>query len=240
VRVVAVIPAYNEGPSLPRVLTDLRDTALGSVISDVIVVDDGSDDGTADIAEAFGARVLRLKERLGVGSAMRAGIRYARCLGYRAVVRLDGDGQHGAHQIGAMLAPLDDRTTDAVCGARRRGSGGYSTPLVRRATQALLASLISFMVDRRVTDPTSGFWAFGPRAVDLLAEHHPTGYPESELILLLQREGLRAIEIPVDMRVRASGQSTLTLLRAAMAVARALLALLVVPIRSSEHGGHHE
>jgi glycosyltransferase involved in cell wall biosynthesis len=236
VRVVAVIPAHNERLSLPVVLTDLRDAALATEIADVIVVDDGSIDGTAEIAQQFGVHVLRLGERLGVGSAMRAGIRYARALGCDVVVRLDGDGQHSADETARLLAPLHAESADAVCGARRRGPGSYNTPPVRRAAQAFLASLLSLIVKRKVTDPTSGFWAFGPRAVELLAEHHPTGYPESELILLLQRHGLRAIEVPVEMRMRAGGQSTLTLLRALMAVGRALLAALIVPIRSIDHG----
>jgi hypothetical protein len=103
---------------------------------------------------------------------------------------------------------------------------------MRRAGQYLLAPLLSLVVGRRVTDPTSGFWAFGPRAVRLLSEHHPTGYPEPELLLLLSRNGLRVVEVPIEMRERSGGRSSLTIRRAGVALARVLLAVVIVPLRA--------
>ncbi len=103
---------------------------------------------------------------------------------------------------------------------------------MRRAGQHVLAPLLSLVIGRRVTDPTSGFWAFGPRAVRLLSEHHPTGYPEPELLLLLNRNRLRVVEVSIEMRERLAGRSSLTIRRAGVALARVVLAVVIVPLRA--------
>src|SRR5262249_49215226 len=110
--------------------------------------------------------------------------------------------------------------------ARRRGAWS-----LRRAGQSALAACLTLVTGRRVTDPTSGFWLFGPRALRLLAEHHPTGYAEPELALLLRRNGLRVVEVPIRMRPRLAGRTSLTASRTLLALARTLLAIVVVPLR---------
>jgi glycosyltransferase involved in cell wall biosynthesis len=228
---LAVIPAHNERASLPGVIAELRAVAPAL---ELLVVDDGSDDDTAAVAESLGVRWLRWSSCLGVGSAVRAGIRYARLHGHDRVVRVDADGQHPASQLAALVAPLDEGRADAVIGSRYLAPSDYQTPAGRRLAQRALAACLSRLTRRAVTDPTSGFWAFGPAAVQLLAEHHPTGYAEPELLLLLHRNGLRVAEVPVQMRDRTGGRSTLTWPRAALAMARMLLAMIVVPLRPTE------
>jgi glycosyltransferase involved in cell wall biosynthesis len=225
-----VVPARNEAASLPRVVAEARDAWPGS---EILVVDDASDDSTPALLPGLGVRWLRFGQHLGLGGALRAGMRDARRRGHQAVVRLDADGQHPADQIGRLLAPLRAGLADAVHGSRfaagtgRRGRGG-----MRRLGQRLLAGLLSLVTGRAVSDPTSGFWAFGPAAVRVLGEHHPTGYPEPELLLFLRRNGLRVVEAPVTMRDRAAGTTSLTGPRTALAVLRVLLALVVVPLRA--------
>ena len=122
---------------------------------------------------------------MGIGSAMRAGLRYTARRGYDAAVRLDGDGQHRASDIRRMLEPIRDGRADVVPGRDTRRPPG---PRRCRVDGARALSLcLTALTGRIVTDPTSGFWALGPRAVRLLAEHHPTGYPEPELRLFLDR-----------------------------------------------------
>ena len=229
-RVLALLPAHNEQPSLSRLVGDLRRCQPGL---DLLVVDDASEDGTSELLPTLPVRWLRLSVQLGIGGAVRAGLRYALWAGYDAVVRLDADGQHPAELAQKMIEALSAHEVDAVRGSRYKEATPYRTPLMRRAAQRLLALGLSLLTGRKVTDPTSGLWAFGPRALRLLAEHHPTGYPEPELILLLARSGLRVCEVSVQMRERASGQSTLTLPRAGAALARAVLAMMVVPLRAS-------
>ena len=163
---------------------------------------------------------------------MRAGLRYARLTGHDTVVRVDGDGQHRPDQIERLLRPIRDARADAVQGSRYSGGTSYASQGVRRLGQRLLGLLLSAIMRQRVTDPTSGFWAFGPRAVRLLADHHPTGYPEPELLLLLSRNRLTVTEVPIEMRGRLAGRSSLTLARAGLALARVLLAVVVVPLRA--------
>lgn len=224
-----VIPARNEAANLPAVVAELR--ACWPAV-DILVIDDGSTDGTRRVLDGLGVRWLRLPQHLGLGGAMRAGLRYARLLGYRTVVRVDGDGQHRGDQIDGLLEPIRQGRADAVHGSRYSGIHSYASNNVRRLGQYILARILRALVRYRVTDPTSGFWAFGPRAVELLADRHPTGYPEPELLLLLRRNALRVHERPVQMRGRLSGQSSLTPRRAMLALARVMLAIVVVPLRA--------
>ncbi|MGH7267668.1 MAG: glycosyltransferase family 2 protein, partial [Candidatus Rokuibacteriota bacterium] len=159
------------------------------------------------------------------------GLRYGRRLGCDTVVRIDGDGQHPVHEIARLLAPIRAGQADAVQGSRYVGTRDRAASTVHDAGRRALGTLLSLVTREGVTDPTSGFWAFGPRAVRLLAEHHPTGYPEPELRLLLWRNGLRVVEVPVRMRPRLAGRTSLTWSRASLALARAALATVVVPLR---------
>jgi glycosyltransferase involved in cell wall biosynthesis len=226
VKILAVLPAYNEASCLPAVLEEL---ASCGVDLEALVVDDASTDGTAEVATALGARTLRLPIQLGPGGAVRAALRYARQAGFERVVRLDADGQHLAASVGSLLEALEREGADAVVGSRYRGEGSYRAPWHRRALQLGWSALLSRMVGSVVTDPTSGLWAFGPRAIAVLADHHPTGFAEPQLWLVLHRRGLRVVETPARMRVRAAGKSRLTAGHAALALADALLTIAFSP-----------
>ena len=149
---------------------------------------------------------------------MRAGLRYAAREGYEYVVRVDGDGQHRACDVGRMLAPVVQGRLDAAIGSRFLIAPAAPLTLRRRLSQAALAACLTLWTGRRFTDPTSGFWLFGPRAVRLLGRHHPTGYAEPELVLFLCRNGLRVGEVPIRMRPRLAGRTSLTPARASLGV----------------------
>jgi hypothetical protein len=222
---LAVVPAYNESGSLLRVVGELR--RLSTAI-DILVVNDGSTDETAHLLPTLGIAWLTLPRRVGVGGAVRAGLRYAVDRGYKYVVRIDGDGQHRVADIRRLLEPVVTNRLDAVIGSRFMGRR-RRRPTLLRCAQALLAAFISVTTRTRITDPTSGFCVFGERALRLLARHHPTGYAEPELILLLHRNGLRVGEVPIRIRPRLKGRSSLTPGRALIAIGRTVLALIVVP-----------
>ena len=229
-RFLVLIPAHNEARSLPSVIRELQSIVPAA---ELLVVDDGSTDGTWRIADSLGVRWLRLHERVGVGGAVRAGLRYAAKLGYRVVVRVDGDGQHHPEAIESLVAPILADRADVILGSRFAASAGKRASFVRR----LLARCLSQLTGRSVTDPTSGFCAFGARAVEMLCEHHPTGYAEAELLLFSSRNGLRADEVPVRVRERVAGSTTLTPLRRVTASARIALAMVVVPLRAVVRSG---
>jgi glycosyltransferase involved in cell wall biosynthesis len=223
-RAVAVIPAHNEALNLPSVIADVR---ASGVDLDVVVIDDGSRDGTTAVLDHLRVNWMRLPERMGVGCAVRAGLRSAVRGGYEVAVRMDGDGQHSADQIASVLAPVLDGTADVAIGSRYRERPDQSGRAHR-----LLARVLSRLTSASVTDPTSGFYAIGPRALHVLAEHHPTGYPEPELRLFLDRNGFRVVEVPVRSVPRLHGRTSLTAGRLTMAGARVALATIVVPLRT--------
>jgi glycosyltransferase involved in cell wall biosynthesis len=226
VKLLCVIPAHNEAANLGLVISELRTWRPDL---DVLVVDDGSTDGTRELLMRIGVRHLAFRERRGIGGAMRAGLKYAARAGYDAVVRIDGDGQHRVDQIRRLVRPLEDRSADVVLGSRYAGlPPSRECGLAQRA----LAGGLSMLTRAKVTDPTSGFCAVGPRALRLLAEHHPTGYPEPELRLFLSRNALCVVEVAVQTRPRLNGRTSLTPRRLAAAIARVALAMLIVPLRA--------
>jgi glycosyltransferase involved in cell wall biosynthesis len=232
-RILAVVPAYNEVENLGRVVGEVRRFAPAV---DILIVNDGSTDGTHEVLPQLGVWWLTMAARVGVGGAVRAGLRYAVANGYSHVVRIDGDGQHRAPDIRRLLEPVLTNRLDIVIGSRFLGRRRRRLTVLRGA-QAILAVCLSAATKRRITDATSGFCVIGPRALRLLAAHHPTGYAEPELLLLLHRNGLRAGEVPIRIRPRLKGRTSLTPLRALVAIGRTLVALFVVPTRRAVADG---
>jgi len=233
-RMLVLIPAYNEAPSLPQVVANVRQHVPDA---DILIVDDASCDATASLLPKLGVQWVRLSQRLGTGTAVRTGLRYAASRGYEMVVRIDGDGQHPPEEIHRLMAPLLRGSGDVVIGSRYASGDDVDTPPVRRVIHWTLGRLISLMTRRTVTDPTSGFWAFSEVALHMLVDHHPSGYPEPELLLFLSRNGMRVVEVPVAMRTRMAGRTSLTPHRTWSAMARLLLLLVVVPLRSAVGAG---
>ena len=231
-QLLVVVPAYNEADSLPHVVRQLR---RGLPWADVLVVNDGSSDHTADVLPSLDVAWLTLSTRVGVGGAVRTGLRYAVQHGYRYAARIDGDGQHRVSDIRRLLSLVASDELDAVTGSRFLGRRAPVTLL--RGAQVLLGAFLGLATGRRITDPTSGLFVAGPRALGLLARHHPTGYAEPELILLLHRNRLRTGEVPIRSRPRRRGRTSLTPGRAVVACGRTLLALLVAPPRREAAGG---
>jgi glycosyltransferase involved in cell wall biosynthesis len=234
---LVLIPAFNELASLPALVEELQRLRPDLPI---LVVDDASTDGSGELLPRLPVQHLQLAQHLGLGGAVRAGLRYARTLGFQCVVRLDADGQHPPAQIEALLDPVLRGVAGAAVGSRFCGEVEYRATPLRRAMQVVLATLLTWVTGRRVTDPTSGFWAFGPSALGLLADHHPRGYSEPELHLFLHRNGVDVQEVSVHMRPRTQGRSSLSLPRAGLATLRAFLVLVVVPRRRRIRRGDHE
>jgi glycosyltransferase involved in cell wall biosynthesis len=224
-RLAAIVPAFNEERNVGRVVAEIREV---SPSLDVIVVDDGSFDGTAAVARAAGAHVVRLPFNLGIGGAVQTGFQYAFEHGYAAAVRLDGDGQHDPTEIHKILRPVLEGDADIVVGSRFASErAGYRSSRSRRVGIRLLAWVVSRIVGRRVTDTTSGFQALNRRAIELFAHDYPHDYPEVEATIMVSRHRLRSVEVPVQMRERASGRSSITALRAIYYMVKVLLAIFV-------------
>lgn len=228
-RVLVILPALNEGRNIARTVRGVRKSLPGA---DLLVLDDGSSDDTADAARSAGAQVLELPFNLGIGAAVQAGFQFARAHHYNIVLRNDGDGQHAPEANIELLARLEAGDVDVVIGSRFiRAQGDYGTPLLRRLGGAILARLLSAIIGQRVTDPTSGCAAFNHRAIALFADAYPHDYPEPEAIVMLHRSGLRQIETPVRMIPRRHGDSSITPLRSVYYMIKVILAILINLLR---------
>jgi len=205
------IPAWNEEPSLPAVLEEL---AAGLPQADVLVVDDGSTDATAEVARAGGADVLSFAENRGLRAGIAAGYGYARDHGYAFVGRVDADGQHPVDELRRLLERVRDDSCDVAVGSRFAVGDGYAafryepspsrklgTAVLRRAMRAALG--------HPFRDATSGMYAANAAAMPILAQPYESGAPEVESLLRLRAAGLRVTEVPVHMRERAGGESKL-------------------------------
>jgi glycosyltransferase involved in cell wall biosynthesis len=223
-RCLAIVPAYNEEASVGSVIHELR--ALEPDL-EVVVVDDGSSDRTAAIAASAGARVVSLPFNVGIGGAVQTGYQYALEHGFELAIQVDGDGQHDPSEIASVLEPVLDGRADLAVGTRFAKGGGYRGTRVRRVGIRIFAAIVSLMVGQRVSDTTSGFRAVNRKALRLFAAEYPHDYPEVESIVLLSRHGLRMVEVPVQMRVRETGNSSITTLRAAYYMIKVLLALFI-------------
>ncbi len=224
-RRVAIVPALNEERALPGVIDELR--AFDSGL-DIVVVDDGSVDGTAAVARAKGARVLSLPFNVGIGGAVQTGFRFAFENDYDLAVRVDGDGQHDASQLGRLVAPVLAGEVDVAVGSRFASDAeGYRSSRARRVGIRLLAQIVSRIVGQRVTDTTSGFQAVNKHGIALFARDYPHEYPEVEATVMVFRHRLRLCEVPVTMRERGGGRSSITSLRSVYYMVKVLLAIFV-------------
>jgi hypothetical protein len=223
-RRIAIVPAYNEAKNIGRVVDELRAFDGGF---DVVVVSDGSTDATAQVAAEHGAHVVQLPFNLGIGGAVQTGFRYAWENGYELAVRCDGDGQHDPSELPKVLAPVVAGEADIVVGSRFTGDPSYRSSAVRRIGIRILAVVVSLIARQRVTDTTSGFQALNRKALALFAADYPHDYPEVEGMVMTIRHRLRLQEVPVKMREREHGQSSITALRSIYYMAKVLLALFV-------------
>jgi glycosyltransferase involved in cell wall biosynthesis len=220
-RVIAIVPALNEERNLGSLLPELKAAGL-----DVIVVNDASSDRTEDVALANSCAVISLPFNLGIGGAVQTGYRYALYHGYDFAVQIDGDGQHDPKFIPAMIRQLN-RGSNLVVGSRYLSRRGYQSTLCRRIAKNYIGFLIRLIAGVKLTDPTSGFRACDSQLIQLFARKYPNDYPEPESLLLVAKRGYRLKEIPVEMRDRRHGRSSIRALGSVYYVVKITIALLL-------------
>ena len=235
-RRIAIVPARNEEGAIGGVMAELK--AFDQHL-DIVVIDDGSTDETAAVAAAAGAYVVTLPFNLGIGAAVQTGFKFALDNGYELAVRLDGDGQHDPGELPKLLEPLARGEADIVVGSRfarvagADGANEHRPVLARRLGIVFFARLVSLLTRQRVTDTTSGFQALNARGIAIFAADYPHDYPEVEATVMVYKHRLRLVEVPVRMRDREHGQSSITALRSVYYVLKVTLALLVGMVRRS-------
>jgi glycosyltransferase involved in cell wall biosynthesis len=205
------VPAWNEEENLPAVLDELRQNLPQA---DVLVVDDGSTDRTAEVARRHGAEVISFGVNRGLPAGIAAGYGYAVDQGYAFCGRVDADGQHPVEELARLLERVRSGACDVAVGSRFASGDGYAAyryepSAARRFGTAVLRRSMKVALRRPFLDATSGMYAANAKALPVLARPYTTEAPEVQALLRLQEEGLRVDEVPVDMRPRAGGESKL-------------------------------
>jgi glycosyltransferase involved in cell wall biosynthesis len=221
--VLVIIPAFNEEETIVSTLRSLESFSS----YDYLVVNDGSEDGTRAILEDNGYRHLDLPVNLGIGGAMHTGYVYASRRGYRYALQLDADGQHDPCDLEKLVEEIRRDEHDMVIGSRFVERTDYSGSWARRAGIFYFQHLIRVLTGLRVADPTSGYRVVNRRVIEEFVRDYPADYPEVEVLISLARKGYRVKEIPVEMRDRQGGASSITPLKSLYYMAKVTLFLVI-------------
>lgn len=206
-KILVIVPAYNESGSIARTVREITAQPLGVV---ALVIDDGSRDNTAEEARKAGAKVVRLPFNLGIGGAVQTGYRYALKNGFDIAVQIDGDGQHDPSYLAALLKPVIAGDADMAIGSRFLAEkAGFQSSFTRRIGIGFFRGLIRFLTGFYPSDPTSGFRACNRKLIAVFANYYPADFPEPEAIVVARRLGAGVCDVPVVMRARQAGKSSI-------------------------------
>ena len=229
-----LVPAFNEAENIAFVVENIQ-THLPD--ADVLVVNDGSTDGTREVIAALDVIDLNLPFNLGIGGAVQAGLLFAKEKGYATLGRIDGDGQHDPAQMVKLLQTLHTTDVDVVIGSRFVDGDGYLASWQRAIGIQLFARTVSLMTRQRFTDTTSGFQVYNRAALSFLAENLPTDYPEIEGLIMLKKNGFKVMEVGVTMLPRRGGNSSITAEDSIYYIFKVYIAILVEMLRKPVRSG---
>lgn len=219
-----IIPAYNEGNNLPGLIQEISKVVP---TYDYVIVNDGSSDHTSALCRERGLNVLDLSLNLGIGGAVQAGYIYAKYHGYDIAIQLDGDGQHDPAYLDTLIQPILNDSSDFVIGSRYIDKCGFQSSRLRRFGIAWLNSIIRLLTGEQITDCTSGFRAANSSVINMFVNYYPFDYPEPETIVDVHRSGFRINEVPVVMRDRVHGTSSIRMLNSVYYMIKVSIALMV-------------
>lgn len=223
-KVLIIIPAYNESESIESTIRQLKNKAPRC---DYVIVNDGSTDGTLHICEEKGYQYIDLPINMGIGGAVQAGYVYACKYGYDIAVQMDGDGQHDAAYLEKLLKPILGGEADITIGSRFLEKEGFQSSRSRRIGIGFLSGLIHLMTGRKIMDVTSGYRAVNRKFIQIYADDYPMDYPEPEAIVTAVMHGGSIREVPVQMRAREGGTSSITFQKSIYYMIKVTLAILV-------------
>jgi glycosyltransferase involved in cell wall biosynthesis len=232
VKILVIVPAFNESGNISRTIVDIKGHHLPV---DIVVIDDGSLDSTAQEAAGAGVKVVSLPLNLGIGGAVQTGFQFALQHGYDIAVQMDGDGQHDASFLTKMLSPLVENKADMVIGSRFiDDNDGFKSSFARRVGIRFFVRLINMLTGLSITDPTSGFRAHNKKMITVFARSYPQDFPEPEAIVVAKRLGARIMEQSVTMRKREDGQSSIRQLKSAYYMVKVTFAICLHMMRAPE------
>ena len=231
-RVLVIVPAFNESGNIGKTVSDLLSLPWPLT---VLVVDDGSCDTTAQEARAKGALVISLIFNLGIGGAVQTGFKFAKAKGFELAAQVDGDGQHDVRSLEKLLEPIIRGEADMTVGSRFLPPHlGYQSSFIRRIGIHFFSSLLGLLTECRITDPTSGFRAYNQKMIRLFAEYYPHDFPEPEAIMVARSCEARIIEVPVEMRKRLAGSSSIRYMKTLYYMIKVTFAILLDKIKTTK------
>jgi hypothetical protein len=226
--ILIIIPTYNEEGNISSVVDSISREAP---FADVLVVNDGSSDHTLAIVKERNIPHINLPFNMGIGTAVQTGYKYAASKGYEIAVQVDGDGQHDARYVKNLIDPILTGKAQVVIGSRYINRSGFQSTFWRRTGIRYLFWLINLTTGQKITDPTSGFRAISREVIDFFAQRYPPDYPEPEALVMVARKGFITQEIPVEMKERALGKSSINLVAAIYYMIKVSLAIMIDKMR---------
>lgn len=228
---LVIIPAYNESESIENLISEIQACAPDF---DYVIINDCSSDRTKEICESNGFHAIHLPINLGIGGAVQTGYLYAWEEGYDLAVQVDGDGQHDPTYLGRMADKLIKENADMVIGSRFIEKEGFQSSFARRMGIAYFTKLIHLLTRQTITDPTSGLRMVNRSLIKTFAEDYPKDYPEPESVIAVLKQKKKVVEMPVRMRKRQGGTSSIRLQKTVYYMVKVTLAILVENVR--KHG----
>ena len=225
---LVIIPAYNEAGNIEKTVRDVMEHAPDF---DYVIVNDCSTDNTLEVCRENGFHVMSLPVNLGIGGGVQTGYLYALRNGYDIAVQFDGDGQHDAAYLNDMARKLTEENLDMVIGSRYITREGFQSSGLRRMGIRYFTGLIRLFTGKKITDPTSGMRMVNRRVIALFAEDYPKDYPEPESVTAILKRGMRVEEIPVLMRERENGVSSISMKKSVYYMVKVSLAILMAVVR---------
>ncbi len=204
---LVIIPAFNEAGCIVNTVNDIIENAPEF---DYVVINDCSRDDTYKLCLEHGFNVVNLPINSGIGAAVQTGYLYAKRYGYKYAIQVDGDGQHDAAFLGTMARYMEEHGTGMLIGSRYIEKQGFQSSGLRRFGIKYFTVLIKILTGKRITDPTSGMRMVGRDIIEYFAEEYPKDYPEPETAVTIVKKGWKVEEIPVVMKERQAGTSSIS------------------------------
>ena len=227
-RKLIIIPAYNEEENIVGLISEIKRKAADF---DYVVINDCSKDNTLGLCRDNGINVIDLPINLGIGGAVQTGYRYAYQKGYDYAIQLDGDGQHDPGFLELMFDKAVAQDADMLIGSRFIEKEGFQSTTARRFGIRYFTGLICILTGKVITDPTSGFRMVNRKVIEKFAWDYPRDYPEPESVVSVLKENGKVVEIPVKMRERQGGVSSINIKRSMYYMIKVTIAMIMERIR---------
>lgn len=227
-KMLVIIPAFNEEGNLEKTIQDIK---VNAPDFDYVIINDCSTDQTLEVCRRHGYSYLNLPVNLGIGGAVQTGYRYALYHGYDIAVQFDGDGQHSAKYLDRMVKQLKETDSDMVIGSRFIDKKGFQSSTLRRIGIKYFTFLIQLLTGKKITDPTSGMRMVNRRLLGKFTEDYPVDYPEPESVVTILAEKYNVTEIPVEMMHREEGVSSISLQKSLYYMIKVSCAMLIARMK---------